>query len=154
MVRCRQKCTNSFPVPHGYTECTGSYEDDTCTVHCDDDYKLQGDSKIFCKGGVWENQDAKPASGQCKDIGVCQLICHEHSKFINRSHNGVPNQGNGGYVGVTENSILRGLNRSYHVDVLFCRKKFALTTGHVNENDLYHIQNILKNPLLSLSPLK
>ena len=86
MVRCRQKCTNCFPVPHGYTECTGSYEDDTCTVHCDDDYKLQGDSKIFCKGGVWENQDAKPASSQCKDIGVCQLISHEHSKFIDRSH--------------------------------------------------------------------
>ena len=86
MVRCRQKCTNSFPVPHGYAECTGSYEDDKCTVHCDDDYKLQGDSKILCKGGVWENQDAKPASAQCKDIGVCQLISHEHSEFIDRSH--------------------------------------------------------------------
>lgn len=86
MVRCRQKCTNSLPVPYGYTECTGSYEDDTCTVHCDEEYKLQGDSKIFCIGGVWKNEDAKPASSQCKDIGVCQLISLNHSKFIDRFH--------------------------------------------------------------------
>ena len=69
MVRCRQRCTNSFPVAHGYVRCSGSYEDDTCTVHCYNEYKLSGDSKVYCKGGVWTRQNGQPASSNCKSIG-------------------------------------------------------------------------------------
>lgn len=73
MVRCRQKCTESFPVPHGYITCSGaSYEDDTCAVHCYNDYKLKGDSKVYCHGGVWTKQSGKPASSHCEDIGAYQ----------------------------------------------------------------------------------
>lgn len=61
MVRCRLKCSNSFPVPHGHVDkCTGNYEDDTCMGYCDDGYKLEGDSKVYCKGGVWTNDNGNP----------------------------------------------------------------------------------------------
>lgn len=43
-------------------------------VHCDDGYKLKGDPKVYCKGGVWTNENRKPASAFCKDIGVFQFI--------------------------------------------------------------------------------
>ena len=85
MVRCRQRCTDSYPVPHGYTTCSGtSYEDDTCAVHCHNDYRLKGDSKVYCHGGVWTKQSGRPASSHCEDIGAYQFIfpwhCHSHKQ--------------------------------------------------------------------------
>ena len=82
MVRCRLKCSNSFPVPHGHVDkCTGNYEDDTCMVYCDDGYKLEGDSKVYCKGGKWTNDNGQSASAYCKYIGMYQqfISMHEHS---------------------------------------------------------------------------
>ena len=60
MVRCRQECTDKFPVPYGYKECTGCYEGDTCTVHCDEEYKLQGDSKKVVCGKMKMQSQLQP----------------------------------------------------------------------------------------------
>ena len=77
MVRCRQRCTNDFPVPHGRTSCSGKFEGDSCTVSCNRDYILRGPSRIYCRGGVWTKDNGQPAAAHCASIGVYCFSCFE-----------------------------------------------------------------------------
>ncbi|XP_068680311.1 uncharacterized protein [Montipora foliosa] len=77
-VRCRQKCTDEFPVPGGgETQCTGGsegqFEGDSCEVICNPrDLRRRGDAIVYCNAGVWRNQarlqGSRPASARCLSV--------------------------------------------------------------------------------------
>ena len=90
MVRCRQKCTNRFPVPQGSATCSGMFEGDSCTVVCGRHYRHRGDSKAYCTGGVWTIQrgGGRTASAHCVSVGAY------YSRFSETHHKGRHTLGN------------------------------------------------------------
>ena len=67
MLRCRQRCTNEYPVPNGFVkECTGKFEGDTCEVGCPEGFVLVGDAMVQCKNGEWVNLTGEDASSRCE----------------------------------------------------------------------------------------
>lgn len=87
-VRCRQKCTNTFPVPEGNTACTGTFEGDSCTVLCGTHYRHRGDSVAYCSGGVWKTQrlGGRPASAHCVSVGAYQHELFGYYKGHSKAH--------------------------------------------------------------------
>lgn len=69
MLRCRQRCTNEYPVPNGFVkECTGKFESDTCEIGCPEGFLLVGDEIVQCKNGDWKNLNGGDAASRCESV--------------------------------------------------------------------------------------
>ena len=66
MLRCRQRCSNEYPVPNGFKECTGKFEGDTCDVGCPRGFLLEGDVIVECRNGSWVKANGQDASSRCE----------------------------------------------------------------------------------------
>jgi len=66
MLRCRQRCSNEYPVPNGFKECTGKFEGDTCDIGCPSGFLLEGDVIVECRNGAWVKANGQEASSHCE----------------------------------------------------------------------------------------
>ena len=67
MLRCRQRCANEYPVPNGFKDCTGKFENDTCDISCPEGFTLVGDDIVICTNGKWKNlKNGGVASSRCE----------------------------------------------------------------------------------------
>lgn len=68
MLRCRQRCSNEYPVPNGFKECTGKFEGDTCEIGCPRGFQLIGDEIVQCRNGEWVKENGQDASSSCESL--------------------------------------------------------------------------------------
>lgn len=67
MLQCKRRCDNSYPVPNAKTKCTGKFAGDNCRVSCKFAFKLVGPQTVYCREGVWVDQQGKAAVSRCDE---------------------------------------------------------------------------------------